>query len=118
MHISFIIVNATRIPPGPGPGHALVVRCQRLAAVCEQAGRSRQKQVKACRQAKESRGRQAEAGRRRGGNKKRSNVRGWGSLGLACKAAKSEHPPRSADTRGDWLKKQVAKTAKIEHADR
>ena len=60
---SFIlIVNATRIPPGPGPGHALVVRCQRLAAVCEQAGRSRQKQVKGM---QASKGKQRQAGRGR-----------------------------------------------------
>ena len=82
----------------------------------------RQKQTEAGKGMQASKGKQRQAGRgrqeKRRERKKRSNVRGWGSLGLACKAAKSEHPPRSADTRGDWLKKQVAKTAKNEHPDR
>ena len=89
-----VIVNATCIPPGPGPGHALVVRCQRLAAVCEQAGRSRQKQVKACRQAKESRGRQAEAGRRRGGNEMGRYSRGLAQKTKWQQPATNGHPDR------------------------
>ena len=87
----------------------------RFASRQAEADRSRQRH--AGKQRKAEAGRQRQAGEE-AGTKKRSNVRGWGSLGLACKAAKSEHPPRSADTRGDWLKKQVAKTAKNEHPDR
>ena len=58
-----VIVNATRIPPGPG--HALVVRRQRLAAVCEQAGRSRQKQTEAGKGMQANKGKQRQAGRGR-----------------------------------------------------
>ena len=110
-----LIVNAARIPPGPG--HALVVRCQRLAAVCEQAGRSQHKQVKACRQTKESRGRQAEAGRRRGGNEKKRAPRSVDTLGdwLKNQVATNSNKwaPRSADTLGDWLKNKLQKQQKM-----
>ena len=76
----------------------------------------RQKQTEAGKGMQASKGKQRQAGRgrqeKRWERKKRSNVRGWGSLGHACKAAKSEHPPRSADTRGDWLKNILQKQQK------